>query len=106
MGELECNNLDLQDQIQILEQKLSYSNKQPCKLPAVAEEEEESSGGGRGEGRSSEVCEETLHAKDQYIAKLEQETLAVNAEIKKLVSFTIRTAVSLMFGVTSIYKVT
>ena len=88
MGELECNNLDLQDHLQLLEQQLQHYKQQPTKLPALVEEREEEEGSTVLEVVGRE-CTETLHAKNQYIAQLERETEAVHLEIKKLASFSI-----------------
>lgn len=77
MGELECNNFELQDQVQSLEEQLRSTKS--SLLPVVTEEHEDV------DPPSELLCPETLQAKDKYIAQLEKETEAVKAEIRKLV---------------------
>ena len=65
--ESESQRLDLEDRVQSLEERLEYYNNQN----ALQEEN---------------TCEETLHAKDQYIAKLEKEKADLEVESNKMVS--------------------
>lgn len=64
--ESESIRLDLEDRVQSLEEELERIN-----AKAITEEEK--------------PCDETLHVKDQYIAKLEREKKDVETEFQKMV---------------------
>ena len=64
--ESESQRLDLEDRVQSLEERLDYYRNQD-----VIKEEK--------------TCDETLHAKDQYITKLEKEKSELEVESNKVV---------------------
>ena len=64
--ESESQRLDLEDRVQALEERLDYYRNQD-----VIKEEK--------------TCDETLHAKDQYITKLEKEKSELELESNKVV---------------------
>lgn len=66
--ESESQRLDLEDHVETLVKELDYLNSQNLKR--------------EGEEKP---CEETVHAKDQYITKLEKEKKELETELNKMV---------------------
>ena len=64
--ESESQRLDLEDRVQSLEEGLDYYRNQDLL-------------------KEEKTCDETLHAKDQYIAKLEKEKTELEQESNKVV---------------------
>ena len=72
MAEMECANLRLQDEVQLLEEKVDFLQDN-----------------GPIREQQPDNYAETLKLKDQYIQKLGKETRAIRAEVTQLVSYVV-----------------